>query len=111
MEGVPDAASGLVDVLTGVVGVIGVISVAGVVEEFPTAAPMSVPMGAKGFGRPSVPSGTKSIVESRSEAKASSLKIASSRRIFLTLSKTPNNSRAIAESSSFKRRSVQYHAH
>ena len=60
---------GVVGGTVGLLGVVGVgfgeVIVTGVEnEEFTAAAEMSFPIGAKGFGRPSVPSGTKRIVES-----------------------------------------------
>ena len=73
---------------TRVVGALG----AGAGDEM-----ISDPMGAKGFGLPSLPSGTSTILESRRVKKAGSEKIESSNLILLMFKSRERKSRARAE--------------
>jgi hypothetical protein len=73
------AGVGVVEV--GVVGFVG----AGII-------PMSTPIGAKGLGRPSLPSGINSILESLSPKKDGSENIESSNCRFRTLRSSGKNS-------------------
>jgi hypothetical protein len=109
-------AGGVVVVLefeaAGIVGIVGVTEVVLVVDEdtvesvgiklfattgAATTGTLSTPSGAKGFGLPSFPSETNSIVESLSERKTGSAKIASSIFMFLTFNNTVRKSLLIAE--------------
>ena len=72
-----------VDVLVGVVAGVGVVG---------AGAETSVPIGANGFGLPSLPSAVRVILESRNVSKATSAKIESSNLILFILKSTFRNS-------------------
>ena len=76
-------------------GVVGVVDSGGVVDGGETT--ISTPIGANGFGLPSFPSGTRTMLESRKELNALVEKIASFNLIPLTLKRRVRNSCAITE--------------
>lgn len=80
-------------------GVVGAVGIEGVTIEVSTAgiATFSFPIGANGFGLPSLPSGTSTILESCKLVNALSEKIASFNFILLTLNNNTRNSLAITE--------------
>jgi hypothetical protein len=60
--------------------------------EVPDVEDVSDPIGAKGFGLPSVPSGVRVMLESIKEVNAGSANIASFSLIFLTFKRSDKNS-------------------